>query len=68
VDVSADVRRRLKIAAAGRDLSVTDYVRSVLEQALVEEGPAGRRLTAEDAEALDRLQAAVMRGRHFTDD
>jgi hypothetical protein len=34
IDVAPELRRRLKIAAASRDLSVRDYVETILRRAL----------------------------------
>ncbi|MBI4494073.1 MAG: hypothetical protein HY690_14895 [Chloroflexi bacterium] len=38
IDVEPELRRRIKIAAAERDLSVKDYVVAVLRRALEAEG------------------------------
>jgi hypothetical protein len=39
VDLPADVRRRAKIAAATRDVTLQQYVRSALERQLAEDAP-----------------------------
>src|SRR3972149_1354866 len=72
VDVSPELRRRIKIAAAKRDISVRDYVVDILEQTV----PTGDRIeatyegpvTPAYVERLRRTRAAIMRGRHFTED
>ena len=37
IDVEPGLRRKIKIAAANRDLSIRDYVESVLRQAIAQE-------------------------------
>ncbi|MBI3961873.1 MAG: hypothetical protein HY335_03895 [Deinococcus sp.] len=72
IDVTPELRRRIKIAAAKRDLSVRDYVVAILERAV----PAGERLgveqgrtvTAEMIERLEQIQSTLMQGRTFSDD
>lgn len=72
IDVTPELRRRIKMAAAARDLSVRQYVVELLEEN-VREGPAvrtlkGRLVTGAMIEELDRTREAVMRGRVFSDD
>lgn len=37
IDVEPELQRRIKVAAAARDISVRDYVADILERALAEE-------------------------------
>lgn len=39
IDVDPGLRRKIKIAAASRDLSIRDYVEAVLRQSVGEEQP-----------------------------
>jgi|GEM_PF-6282583 plasmid stability protein len=41
IDVSPDLKRRLKIAAARQDVSIRDYVEALLRQALEADEPGG---------------------------
>ncbi len=72
VDVTPELRRRIKIAAAKREASVRDYVVGILEEAVpkeVEERRAkGTPVTAELVERLRKTREAVMQGRTFPDD
>lgn len=61
IDVELDLRRRLKIAAAGRDLSVREYVEAILRQALASdasEEDKGGRMTQPERTAIQRLTEA----------
>ena len=69
IDVTPDLRRRIKVAAARQDQSVRDYVVGILEQAVPalsgddthEASPAGTGqgyVSREVVEYLQRLQAA----------
>ena len=72
IDVTPELRRRIKVAAAASDLSVREYVVRILESAV----PAEDRLASErsgtlEPAAVERLlqtRAAIMRGRRFADD
>ena len=60
IDISPELRRRIKIAAAQKDLSIREYVEQILEQAVPpEEASASQReprpVTRESVEKL--LQA-----------
>jgi hypothetical protein len=80
IDVAPDLRRRIKIAADLRDLSVRDYVEAALRQSLDEnaegEHAIGRRLTAAEQqrglralaelERLDRDLLEQRGGRRFS--
>ncbi len=72
IDVRPELRRRIKLAAAAGDVSVREYVVSILEQVVPSEaaasGDPGRPITAETVRRLSETRAAVMRGRVFTDD
>jgi hypothetical protein len=72
IDVTADLRRRIKIAAAERDVSVREYVVDVLEHALSDgraQGPTrGTPVTDETIDRLAQIRESIMRGRTFADD
>lgn len=53
VDLPADVRRRAKIAAARRDVTLQQYVRGALERQLAEDAPPA--LHAADDPVLTEL-------------
>ncbi len=53
VDVDPDLRRRLRLVAARRDGTVTEYVRQVLERALDQDLPPA--LHAEEDPVLAEL-------------
>ncbi|HEX6799324.1 MAG TPA: hypothetical protein VF116_16565 [Ktedonobacterales bacterium] len=75
IDISPQLRRRIKAAAALRDMTVREYVAQILEEAVPEE-PAGRegqtehlhRLSPEGVQRLFETSKRIMRGRVFTDD
>jgi hypothetical protein len=73
IDVSPELRQRIKMAAAQRDVSVSQYVVDILEGAVSPEESKLTHgtgiITKETLEQLDRLRERVMRGRPpFTDD
>jgi hypothetical protein len=72
IDVSPELRRRVKIAATRKDLSVSEYVSHILETAVPTEKPEekqkGRLVTDETIERFNRTRERIMRGRVFTDD
>jgi len=72
VDVTPELRRRIKIAAAERDTSVRAYVVNILDQVVpTEAGKGSNRGTPVIEEMIRRLREtreAIMRGRTFTDD
>jgi hypothetical protein len=72
IDVSPELRRRIRVAAAQRDLSVRDYIEGILEEAVpreVSEPQRARRpVTRETIERLMRTHEEVMHGRRFTVD
>jgi hypothetical protein len=53
VDLPVAVRRRLRVVAARRDLSLQEYVRRAVERQLAEDAPAA--LRAEDDPVLAEL-------------
>jgi hypothetical protein len=53
VDLPVAVRRRLRVVAARRDLSLQEYVRRAVERQLAEDAPAA--LRAEDDPILAEL-------------
>jgi hypothetical protein len=53
VDLPADVRRRAKVAAARRDVTLQQYVRGALERQLAEDAPSS--LHAADDPVLSEL-------------
>lgn len=63
VDVSPELRRRIKLAAAQRDLSVREYVTHILDEAVpsapAEQEQPHRQMTREDAERLFTMSAAI---------
>lgn len=73
VDVTPELRRRIKVAAAERDQTVRDYVVEILERAVPreqrppsQERPRGRLVTAEMVERFRQIQAE--QGQPFADD
>ncbi len=57
IDINPELRRRIKIAAAQKDLSIREYIEQILERAVPGEGQLPqrepRRVTQE---AIDRLR------------
>lgn len=77
LDITPEMRRRIRLAAAQRDLTIREYVERILDEALppLRELEAleavGRPLEPISRAALDQLLATreqIMRGRRFTDD
>lgn len=77
IDISPQMRRRIKAAAALRDMTVREYVARILEEAVPEEPtPQGEqveterlhRLSPEGVQRLFETSKRIMRGRVFTDD
>jgi hypothetical protein len=61
IDISPELRRRIKIAAAERDLSVREYVEQILESTVAPASATAlprRRMTQEDAARLNRASEA----------
>jgi plasmid stability protein len=65
IDISPELRRRIKIAAARADLSIKDYVEHILEQAVPAEASPPQQIrrpvTKEAFEELDKAREAIMR-------
>jgi uncharacterized protein (DUF1778 family) len=71
VDISPEMRRRIKMAAAQRDLSVRDYVVRILDEAvpsMPKATQAQQGVTPEAVERLLKTSREIMAGRRFTDD
>jgi predicted metal-dependent RNase len=74
IDISPELRRRIKIAATQKDLSIREYIESILEQVVPKEvnlpGRGHHRITQEDIEQLNRVREQI-RKKHprtvFTD-
>lgn len=65
LDIDPDLRRRIKVAAAHRDMSVRTYVSSILDRIVPgAEAP----MTPDDVEQLRRVRTSIMGGRTFEDD
>jgi hypothetical protein len=75
IDISPELRRRIKIAAAQKDLSIREYVEDILEQVVPpEEAGVGERqprpVSRESLERLLRTREQIIQerqGRPFTD-
>ncbi len=72
VDVSPDMRQRIRTAAARRDVSVRRYVEDILEAVVPmnenSRSGRGRLVTPETLTIFKKLRETVMRGRRFSDD
>ncbi len=75
IDVSPEMRLRIKMAALQNDLSVGEYVVRILEQSVPEEAPTkriqGHPVTREAIERLRQLREAIMQdrqGKPFSED
>ena len=75
IDVSPEMRRRIKMAALQNDLSIGEYVGRILEQIVPDETPAkriqGHPITREAIERLRQLREEIMRdrqGKPFSED
>jgi hypothetical protein len=57
IDISPELRRRIKIAAAQKDLSIREYVEDILDQAVPSEGfhTKKRQPHSVSPKSLDRL-------------
>ena len=65
IDISPELRRRIRVAAARRDLTLKEYVERILEQAVPDaieaERPQRRKMTRESLAAFQRLQEEFAR-------
>ncbi len=69
IDISPDLRRRIKIAAAQRDMTIRQYVEQQLEQLVQVEMDTKPRAekTAELLEDLRRFRESMSQGRVLSD-
>jgi hypothetical protein len=68
IDLSPELRRRVRLAAAARDKSVSEYVAELLAAGIDGEAESGRRpgvLTEEAIRRMDEARERIMRGRVF---
>jgi len=72
-DVTPELRRKIKVAAAKNDISIGEYIGGILEQ-IVPNGPEVKErpgITREAIERLQRTRKEIMEERHgrpFTED
>lgn len=66
-DVSSELRRRIKLAALQEDLSISDYLTSVLEMSVPKEGTITQRkrhpVTRKTLEGLREVREEISRSR-----
>ncbi|HLH61263.1 MAG TPA: hypothetical protein VKV20_06215 [Ktedonobacteraceae bacterium] len=74
IDISPELRRRIKLAAAQKDLTIREYVEDILEQAVpeveVNEEKQPHRISRESVERLLRLRDQIKQnhpGQQFED-
>jgi uncharacterized protein (DUF1778 family) len=67
IDISPELRRRIKVAASQRDLSISDYLGRILEQAVPDEASIieedEQPITLEEIENLRRLRKLILQDR-----
>jgi alpha-L-arabinofuranosidase len=74
IDVSPELRRRIKMAATQNDLSISEYLGRILDEAVPEEDNMAQEewqpLSPDILEEVDRLHARVVResGGHIFED
>ena len=78
LDITPELRRRIRLAAAQRDMTIKDYIERILDHALppLEEleareensTPPARPLSRTAAERLLQARDQIMAGRTFADD
>jgi predicted HicB family RNase H-like nuclease len=75
IDISPEMRRRIKIAALQNDLSISEYLGRILEEVVPEETPVkkieGHPVTREAIERLRLIREQIMQdrqGKPFTED
>ena len=61
IDISPELRRRIKIAAAQKDLSIREYVEDILDQAVPSEKRERGRLNSAAIEDLLKTREEIMR-------
>ncbi len=66
IDISPELRRRIKIAASRNDLSISEYVGSILEESVPDEvsiKQPGCPVTQETLERLRRIREKILQDR-----
>lgn len=66
IDISPELRRRIKVAASRNDLSISEYLGQILEQSVPDEASmrqTGRPVTQETLERLRRLREKILQDR-----
>ena len=66
IDISPELRRRIKVAASQRDLSISEYLGNILEQSVPDEASMrqpGRPVTQETLERLRRIREKILQDR-----
>src|SRR5205809_7560748 len=67
-DVAPELRRRIKLAALQKDLTVGEYVSRILEEAVPEETSTAQRqrhpVTRKTLEAFEKISEKIMRERN----
>jgi predicted DNA binding CopG/RHH family protein len=66
IDISPELRRRIKVAASQRDLSISEYLGNILEQSVPDEASirqTGRPVTQETLERLRRIREKILQDR-----
>ena len=66
IDISPELRRRIKVAASQRDVSISEYLGQILEEHVPEEASIrqlGRPVTQESLERLRRVREQILHDR-----
>lgn len=66
IDISPELRRRIKVAASQRDLSISEYLGQILEENVPDETSMrqpGRPVTQETIERLRRIRKKILQDR-----
>jgi len=71
IDISPELRRRIRIAAAQKELSIREYIEHILEEIVPEEAnllqPEPRRITHETIERLRKVRERIRKKHPDTD-
>jgi len=71
IDISPELRRRIRIAAAQKELSIREYIERILEEVVPEEAnllqPEPRRITRETIERLRKVREQIRKKHPDTD-
>ncbi len=70
IDINPELRRRIKIAAAQKDLSIREYIEDILDQAVPSEKQERGRLNSAAIEDLLKTREEILRerqGKPFSD-